>query len=62
MFLLEICSKSSDLWVTAEALDVIFDVFAEDHLDVVAQEIGLVGKLTNLLPALKGKVRLLLFF
>lgn len=44
------------MWVTAEALDVIFDVFAEDHIDSIAKEIGLVEKLQHILPSLKGKV------
>jgi len=51
-----VCSRSSDLWVIAEALDVIFDVFAEDHLDGICQKISLVEKLSHLLPLLKGKV------
>lgn len=56
-FLIECCMKNAELWVTAEALDAIFDVFAEDHLDRIAQEISLVEKLTHLLPHLKGKIK-----
>ncbi|XP_054720951.1 LOW QUALITY PROTEIN: HEAT repeat-containing protein 3-like [Uloborus diversus] len=56
-FLLEISAKVSDIWLTAESLDVIMDVFAEDHLDGIAQEICLVDKLTHLLPLLKGKIK-----
>ncbi|KAG8179040.1 hypothetical protein JTE90_016049 [Oedothorax gibbosus] len=55
--LLDICSKNADMWVTAEALDVIFDVFAEDHIDSIAKEINLVEKLQHILPILKGKIK-----
>lgn len=55
MFLLESCSKDDQLWVVAEALDAIFDVFAEDHLDPVVKEISLVEKLKTLAPSLKQK-------
>ena len=56
VFLLEIVCKDSDLWVVAEALDAIFDVFGEDHIDPVVREIGLVEKLNTVAPALKAKV------
>ena len=56
MFLLEVVCKDSDLWVVAEALDSIFDVFGEDHIDPVVKEIGMVEKLKNIAPALKSKV------
>ncbi|GIX91443.1 HEAT repeat-containing protein 3 [Caerostris extrusa] len=57
LFLLDICSKGIDMWVTTEALDAIFDVFAEDPIDVIAQEINLVGKLMSFLPMLKAKIK-----
>ncbi|GFS89845.1 HEAT repeat-containing protein 3 [Nephila pilipes] len=56
--LLDISSKSVDMWVVAEALDVLFDVFAEDHIDYIAREINLVERLNNILPALKAKIKL----
>ncbi|KAF8782676.1 HEAT repeat-containing protein 3-like [Argiope bruennichi] len=56
-FLLDICLKSNDMWVTAETLDKIFDVFAEDHVDFIAREIGLIEKLTHLVPVLKAKIK-----
>lgn len=31
--LLDTACSSSDLWITAEAMDAIFDVFKEDHTD-----------------------------
>ena len=42
----------------AEALDAIFDVFAEDHTDPVLHEIDLVAKLQAVAPTLKTKVSL----
>ena len=44
------------LWVVAEALDAVFDVFAEDHLNPLMREIGLIEKLQALVPYLKHKV------
>ena len=61
MFLLEVVCKDSDLWVVAEALDSIFDVFGEDHIDPVVREIGLVEKLKSIAPVLKSKVSRLVF-
>lgn len=55
-FLLEVGNKDSELWVSAEALDAIMDVFAEDHLDPLASEISLMEKLKLLLPTLKSRV------
>ena len=55
-FLLELVGHDSDLWIVAEALDAMFDVFGEDHLDPVVMEIGLVDKLKKILPVLKSKV------
>lgn len=52
-----VVEKDSQLWVVGEALDSMFDVFAEDHTDSVLKEIGLVSKLKALAPTLKTKVR-----
>lgn len=57
VLLLEVVCKDADLWVVAESLDSIFDVFGEDHVDPVLREIGLVEKLRTVAPALKAKVR-----
>ena len=46
------------LWVVAEALDAIFDVFAEDHTDPVLRELDLVAKLQAVTAILKTKVSL----
>ncbi|XP_072013433.1 HEAT repeat-containing protein 3-like [Amphiura filiformis] len=56
--LLEVATKDNSLWVTAEALDAIFDVFGDgDIADIVAANIGLVAKLRTLVPQLKARFR-----
>ncbi|KDR09420.1 HEAT repeat-containing protein 3 [Zootermopsis nevadensis] len=57
-FLLEVCGRESELWVVAEAVDTVIDVFGEDETDNAAAHINLVEKLKALLPSLKHKVRL----
>jgi hypothetical protein len=57
-FLLDVCSRELELWVVAEAIDTIMDIFGEDETDNVAADIKLVDKLQALLPSLKQKVRL----
>ncbi|WAR11769.1 HEAT3-like protein [Mya arenaria] len=54
--LLERVCGDGDLWVVGEALDAIFDVFSEDHLDPIVREIGLVQKLKTIAPGIKSKV------
>ena len=56
VFFLEMATKDNKLWVVAEALDAVFDVFAEDHIDPIVKEIGLIDKLRALAPMLKVKV------
>jgi hypothetical protein len=46
----------SSLWPTSEALDTIFDVFAEDDHNAILQETGLVSKLKALAPQFKRAV------
>ncbi|XP_061196550.1 HEAT repeat-containing protein 3-like [Saccostrea echinata] len=58
IFLLTIVCGDRDLWVVSEALDCIFDVFGEDHLDPVAQEIGLTERLSKLIPDMKARVNM----
>lgn len=56
-FLLDVCNKDKvELWVESEALDALFDVFADDHLDPVLHEIGGVDKLNSILPIFKHKI------
>ncbi|XP_064610922.1 HEAT repeat-containing protein 3-like [Liolophura sinensis] len=56
LFLVGVACQDTDLWVTAEALDSIFDVFGEDHLDPILKEIGMIDKLKKLDPVLKSKM------
>lgn len=56
MALLDICTRESEVWVMAEALDAIMDIFAEDETDCIAEEIKLVDKLQTLVPVLINKV------
>ncbi|XP_046386001.1 HEAT repeat-containing protein 3 isoform X2 [Ischnura elegans] len=57
-FLLLVCTKAEEeLWVVAEALDALMDVFAEDCTDKAAVQIGLVQSLKTLLPRLRSKLR-----
>nr|CAD7460029.1 unnamed protein product [Timema tahoe] len=55
-FLLEVCSRESELWLVAESLDTLMDVFGEDETDQAAADIALVDKLRALVPSLKYKV------
>lgn len=57
-FLLDAAVHDTELWVTAEALDCIFDVFGEDETDQAAFDIDLVERLRGLAPSLKYKVRM----
>lgn len=59
-FLLDVCGRESELWVVAEAVDTIMDVFGEDETDNAAAHINLVEKLQALLPSLRHKVRVYL--
>ncbi len=55
-FLLEAASKDAHLRVVAEALDKIFDLFAEDTTDGLARRVSLVPRLKGLLPGLRAKM------
>ncbi|XP_063238676.1 HEAT repeat-containing protein 3 [Bacillus rossius redtenbacheri] len=55
--LLEAAAGEAELWVGAEALDTLMDVFAEDETDRAAADIDLVQRLRALLPAVRHKVR-----
>lgn len=57
VFLLEVACRDTELWVVAEALDSIFDVFGEDHLNNILSEIRLLDRLRQLLPMLKSKMK-----
>ena len=55
--LVEAATHSTDLVVVAEALDALFDVFADDATDPVAQNLQLTQRLQSILPQLKAKVK-----
>lgn len=57
-FLLDAAAKDADIRVVAEALDKIFDMFAEDYTDALCVRINLVNQLKKLLPSLKVKIGL----
>lgn len=52
----------SKVWVMAEFLDTIIDIYAEDNSDQLANEIKLLEKLQTLIPCFRNKVRFLLQF
>ncbi|XP_075217707.1 HEAT repeat-containing protein 3 [Lycorma delicatula] len=56
-FIIAIAERQGPLWLIAEALDTLMDVFAEDNTDNVAQEIALVSHLSAIAPVFKKKVR-----
>lgn len=56
-FLFLILTIDADVWVSAEALDAIFDVFAEDETDSILIEFKMIEKLKQILPTLKLKLR-----
>ena len=58
-FLLDAAAKDTDLRVVAEALDKLFDMFAEDDTDELCARINAVFQLKKLLPTLKIKMGLL---
>lgn len=58
IFLLDTCMMESKVWVMAETLDAIMDIYSEDASDQLASEIKLVEKLHTLLPLFKNKARL----
>ena len=55
-FLLDISRKDDTVWIVAEALDAIFDVFAEDHINQIIQDLNMLQILSQLAPILKAKV------
>ena len=57
-FLLDAAAKDTDIRVVSESLDKIFDMFAEDHTDVLCARINLVNQLKKILPSLKIKIGL----
>lgn len=56
-FLFHVASEAELLWISAEALDAIFDVFAEDYTNHVLHKFQLVDKMQRLLPKFLQKCR-----
>lgn len=57
IFFLDACILESKVWVMAEFLDTIIDIYAEDNSDQLANEIKLLEKLQTLIPCFKNKIR-----
>ncbi|XP_046962167.1 HEAT repeat-containing protein 3 [Vanessa cardui] len=56
-FILEQAHKENEVWVLAEAIDTLVDMYAEDETDQLAAKVQLVDKLAVLAPLLKNKTR-----
>ncbi|XP_050346672.1 HEAT repeat-containing protein 3 [Nymphalis io] len=56
-FILEQAHKENEVWVLAEAIDTLVDMYAEDETDLLAAKVQLVEKLAVLAPILKIKTR-----
>ena len=56
-FLLEAAARDASLRVVGEALDKIFDMYAEDSTDALCEKVGVVGKLKQLRTGLKIKMQ-----
>lgn len=56
-FILEQAHKESEVWVLAEAIDTLVDLFSEDETDVLAAKVKLTDKLSMLAPILRNKAR-----
>ncbi|XP_063822156.1 HEAT repeat-containing protein 3 [Ostrinia nubilalis] len=56
-FILEQAHKENEVWVLAEAIDTIVDLYSEDETDILAAKVKLVDKLAVLAPILKNKAR-----
>ncbi|CAL7950932.1 unnamed protein product [Xylocopa violacea] len=56
-FLLDTSMSEPKIWIIAESLDAIMDIYAEDDSDQLASEINLLEKLQTLIPQFKNKMR-----
>lgn len=57
-FLLDISKTETHVWVIAESIDAIMDIYTEDELDHLAADIKLVPKLLSIMPHFKNKVNI----
>lgn len=55
-FILEQAHKENEVWVLAESIDTLVDLYSEDETDILAAKVKLVDKLAALAPILKNKV------
>jgi HEAT repeat-containing protein 3 len=58
-FILEQAHKENEVWVLAEALDTLVDLYSEDETDLLAAKVKLVDKLVVLAPIVKSKVSII---
>ncbi|XP_024877471.1 HEAT repeat-containing protein 3 isoform X1 [Temnothorax curvispinosus] len=56
-FLLDSSKTETRVWVLAESIDAIMDIFTEDEIDHIAVDIKLVPKLLSIMPHFKNKMR-----
>lgn len=56
-FILEQAHKEPEVWVLAEAIDTLVDLFSEDETDALAAKVKLTDKLAILAPILRNKAR-----
>ncbi|XP_026319667.1 HEAT repeat-containing protein 3 isoform X2 [Hyposmocoma kahamanoa] len=56
-FILEQAHKENEVWVLAEAVDTLVDLYSEDETDALAAKVKLVDKLAVFVPILKNKAR-----
>jgi len=60
MFLLDIAKTETRVWVIAESIDAIMDIYTEDEIDHIAADIELIPKLLSIMPNFKTKVNIIL--
>lgn len=53
---MQVAGHDKELWVSAEALDVIIDLYSDDKTDKLAQQVHLVDTLKEIQPQFKSKV------
>ncbi|XP_066598945.1 HEAT repeat-containing protein 3 [Prorops nasuta] len=57
LFVLESCTKEVEVWVMAEAIDAIIDIFAEDTSNRMIAELNLLEKMKQIHAIFKAKIR-----
>lgn len=54
---MQVGAHDAELWVSAEALDVIIDMYSDDKTDRLAHCVHLIDRLRGIQPGFKAKVR-----